>query len=86
MWQSKKKKGDVTLTIKINARLWFGFWQELHQAFLGSQSEEQASLAAVESCLQTLLEKKKPRLAQTLAHFIQVKSKFRVCICSQSVD
>uniref|UniRef100_A0A3B3Y0T4 Zinc finger FYVE domain-containing protein 26 n=1 Tax=Poecilia mexicana TaxID=48701 RepID=A0A3B3Y0T4_9TELE len=46
--------------------------QELHQAFLASQSEEQASLAAVESCLQTLLEKKKPRLAQTLANFIQV--------------
>uniref|UniRef100_A0A3B5L5E4 Zinc finger FYVE domain-containing protein 26 n=1 Tax=Xiphophorus couchianus TaxID=32473 RepID=A0A3B5L5E4_9TELE len=59
---------------------------ELHQAFLASQSEEQASLAAVESCLQTLLEKKKPRLAQTLAHFVQVKSKFRVCICSHSVD
>uniref|UniRef100_A0A3P9NXU7 Zinc finger FYVE domain-containing protein 26 n=1 Tax=Poecilia reticulata TaxID=8081 RepID=A0A3P9NXU7_POERE len=50
------------------------FLQELHQAFLASQSGEQASLAAVESCLQTLLEKKKPRLALTLAHFIQVKS------------
>ncbi|XP_054913049.1 zinc finger FYVE domain-containing protein 26 isoform X2 [Poeciliopsis prolifica] len=48
--------------------------KELHQAFLASQSEEQASLAAVESCLQTLLEKKKPRLAQTLAHFIQDQS------------
>ncbi|XP_014898779.1 zinc finger FYVE domain-containing protein 26 [Poecilia latipinna] len=48
--------------------------KELHQAFLASQSEEQASLAAVESCLQTLLEKKKPRLAQTLANFVQDQS------------
>ncbi|MED6236556.1 hypothetical protein ATANTOWER_010927, partial [Ataeniobius toweri] len=45
--------------------------KELHQAFLASQSQERTSLATVESCLQTLLEKKKPRLAQTLAHFLQ---------------
>ncbi|XP_039642804.1 zinc finger FYVE domain-containing protein 26 isoform X3 [Perca fluviatilis] len=51
--------------------------QELHQAFLDTQSEQKApegsraTDAAVESCLRTLLEKKKPRLAQSLAHFLQ---------------
>ncbi|KAM7376287.1 hypothetical protein PAMP_006030 [Pampus punctatissimus] len=54
--------------------------QELHQAFLDTQSEQKApdgsrtTAAAVESCLQTLLEKKKPRLAQALAHFLQDQS------------
>lgn len=56
------------------------FQQELHKAFLDTQSEQKApegsrtTVAAVESCLQTLLEKKKPRLAQALAHFLQVES------------
>ncbi|KAM8915638.1 zinc finger FYVE domain-containing protein 26 isoform 3-T6 [Spinachia spinachia] len=47
--------------------------KELHQAFLETQSTEgsRRTHAAVESCLQTLLEKKKPRLAQTLTHFLQ---------------
>ncbi|XP_041809482.1 zinc finger FYVE domain-containing protein 26 isoform X2 [Chelmon rostratus] len=51
--------------------------KELHQAFLDTQSEQKAPDAsqttdvAVESCLRTLLEKKKPRLAQSLAHFLQ---------------
>ncbi|TDG99134.1 hypothetical protein EPR50_G00208230 [Perca flavescens] len=51
--------------------------KELHQAFLDTQSEQKApegsrtTDAAVESCLRTLLEKKKPRLAQSLAHFLQ---------------
>ncbi|XP_038158670.1 zinc finger FYVE domain-containing protein 26 isoform X1 [Cyprinodon tularosa] len=45
--------------------------KELHQAFLALQSDQRPALAAVESCLQTLLEKKKPRLAHTLAHFLQ---------------
>lgn len=55
------------------------FQQELHQAFLGAQSEQRApegsrtTDAAVESCLRTLLEKKKPRLAQSVAHFLQVE-------------
>ncbi|XP_062296068.1 zinc finger FYVE domain-containing protein 26 isoform X2 [Scomber scombrus] len=54
--------------------------KELHQAFLDTQKEQKTPdgsrtpLAAVESCLQTLLEKKKPRLAQALAHFIQDQS------------
>ncbi|XP_023142394.2 zinc finger FYVE domain-containing protein 26 isoform X3 [Amphiprion ocellaris] len=54
--------------------------KELRQAFLNSQSEHKTledsgtTDAAVESCLQTLLEKKKPRLAQTLAHFLQDQS------------
>ncbi|XP_076013424.1 zinc finger FYVE domain-containing protein 26 isoform X2 [Genypterus blacodes] len=49
--------------------------KELHQAFLDSRSEVlRTTDSAVESCLQTLLEKKKPRLAQTLAHFLQGKS------------
>ncbi|XP_054470599.1 zinc finger FYVE domain-containing protein 26 isoform X2 [Anoplopoma fimbria] len=54
--------------------------KELHQAFLDTQSEKKAAEhsrttdAAVETCLQTLLEKKKPRLAQTLTHFLQDKS------------
>ncbi|XP_074548541.1 zinc finger FYVE domain-containing protein 26 [Halichoeres trimaculatus] len=54
--------------------------KELHQAFLDTQSAQEAPVAsrttdgAVESCLQTLLEKKKPRLAQSLAHFLQEQS------------
>ncbi|XP_012727742.2 zinc finger FYVE domain-containing protein 26 [Fundulus heteroclitus] len=48
--------------------------QELHQAFLASQSDQRTSLAVVESCLQTLLEKKKPRLAHTLAYFLEDQS------------
>ncbi|KAK5886858.1 hypothetical protein CesoFtcFv8_017850 [Champsocephalus esox] len=57
--------------------------KELHRAFLNSQSEQKppegqrSTDAAVESCLQTLLEKKKPRLAQTLAHFLQSSSEER---------
>ncbi|XP_040916541.1 zinc finger FYVE domain-containing protein 26 isoform X2 [Toxotes jaculatrix] len=52
-------------------------FKELHQAFLGTQPDQKAAEglrttdAAVESCLRTLLEKKKPRLAQCLAHFLQ---------------
>ncbi|XP_068194782.1 zinc finger FYVE domain-containing protein 26 isoform X2 [Antennarius striatus] len=51
--------------------------KKLHQTFLDSQSQQKApessrtTDAAAESCLQTLLEKKKPRLAQSLAHFLQ---------------
>ncbi|XP_049452932.1 zinc finger FYVE domain-containing protein 26 isoform X1 [Epinephelus fuscoguttatus] len=54
--------------------------KELHQAFLDTQSEQKApegsrpTDAAVESCLRTLLEKKKPRLAQSLALFLQDQS------------
>ncbi|XP_034530705.1 zinc finger FYVE domain-containing protein 26 [Notolabrus celidotus] len=53
--------------------------KELHQSFLDSQSDLKApggsrTEDAVESCLQTLLEKKKPRLAQSLAHFLQDQS------------
>ncbi|XP_044023406.1 zinc finger FYVE domain-containing protein 26 isoform X3 [Siniperca chuatsi] len=54
--------------------------QELHQAFLATQSEQKVpegsrtTDAAVESCLRTLLEKKKPRLAQSLAYFLQEQS------------
>ncbi|KAM9340967.1 zinc finger FYVE domain-containing protein 26 [Symphorus nematophorus] len=54
--------------------------KELHQAFLDTQSEQKApegsrtTDAAVESCLRSLLEKKKPRLAQSLAHFLQDQS------------
>lgn len=55
------------------------FLQELHRAFLDAQSEQNApdgsrtTEAAVESCLRTLLEKKKPRLAHSLSHFLQVE-------------
>ncbi|KAM4625378.1 zinc finger FYVE domain-containing protein 26 [Polymixia lowei] len=51
--------------------------KELHQAFLETQSEAQGSGVSrpthpgVQSCLRTLLEKKKARLAQALAHFLQ---------------
>ncbi|XP_041827427.1 zinc finger FYVE domain-containing protein 26 isoform X2 [Melanotaenia boesemani] len=45
--------------------------KELQEAFLAKQSRAGTTLAAVESCLQTLLERKKPRLAQTIAHFLQ---------------
>ncbi|KAM6912964.1 zinc finger FYVE domain-containing protein 26 [Xenentodon cancila] len=48
--------------------------KELQQAFLASESERGAAVAAVESCLQTLLEKQKPRLAHTLADFLQDQS------------
>nr|XP_040055611.1 zinc finger FYVE domain-containing protein 26 isoform X1 [Gasterosteus aculeatus aculeatus] len=50
--------------------------KELHQAFLETQSTEGSRRTdpAVESCLRTLLEKKKPRLAQTLTHFLQDES------------
>ncbi|XP_015824943.3 zinc finger FYVE domain-containing protein 26 [Nothobranchius furzeri] len=48
--------------------------QELHEAFLALRSEERRDDAAVKSSIQTLLEKKKPRLAQTLAHFFQDQS------------
>lgn len=54
------------------------FQQELQHAFLNKQSEqmlpEGSKTTAAESCLLTLLEKKKPRLAQSLAHFLQVES------------
>ncbi|XP_030299604.1 zinc finger FYVE domain-containing protein 26 isoform X2 [Sparus aurata] len=54
--------------------------KELHRAFLDAQSEQNApdgsrtTEAAVESCLRTLLEKKKPRLAHSLSHFLQDQS------------
>ncbi|XP_034015732.1 zinc finger FYVE domain-containing protein 26 [Thalassophryne amazonica] len=53
--------------------------KDVHQAFLDKQSELKTPQvlrtgAAVECCLKTLLEKKKPRLAQTLAHFLQGQS------------
>ncbi|TKS87082.1 Zinc finger FYVE domain-containing protein 26 [Collichthys lucidus] len=51
--------------------------QQLHKAFLDTQTEQKApertTDASVESCLRTLLEKKKPRLAQSLAQFLQVR-------------
>ncbi|XP_026194977.1 zinc finger FYVE domain-containing protein 26 isoform X2 [Anabas testudineus] len=54
--------------------------KELHQVFLDTQSNQKAAVGsrttgnAVESCLHTLLEKKKARLAQSLAHFLQDQS------------
>ncbi|AWP16085.1 putative zinc finger FYVE domain-containing protein 26 [Scophthalmus maximus] len=48
--------------------------KELHQTYLSTHPDQKAADAAVESCLRTLLEKKKPRLAQTLAHFLQDQS------------
>ncbi|XP_039992767.1 zinc finger FYVE domain-containing protein 26 isoform X2 [Xiphias gladius] len=54
--------------------------KELRQAFLDIQRDRKAAErsratdASVESCLRTLLEKKKPRLAQSLAHFLQDQS------------
>ncbi|XP_068608115.1 zinc finger FYVE domain-containing protein 26 [Brachionichthys hirsutus] len=50
--------------------------KKLHRTFLDSQSEQKAPESsrtsdAAESCLQTLLERKKPRLAQSLAYFLQ---------------
>ncbi|XP_056151758.1 zinc finger FYVE domain-containing protein 26 [Lampris incognitus] len=51
--------------------------KELHQTFLDTQSGQTVSAvsesagAVVESCLWTLLEKKKSKLAQALAHFLQ---------------
>ncbi|RVE57573.1 hypothetical protein OJAV_G00217500 [Oryzias javanicus] len=45
--------------------------QDLHGAFSASPS---CGGASAESCLQTLLQKKKPRLAQTLAEFLQDRS------------
>lgn len=52
--------------------------QELHQVFLDAdtnQKSQKGSItmsAAVDSCLRRLLEKKKARLAQSVAHFLQV--------------
>lgn len=42
---------------------------------LGQKAPEGSRIsdAAVESSLRTLLEKNKPRLAQSVAHFLQVK-------------
>ncbi|KAK2826639.1 hypothetical protein Q5P01_020853 [Channa striata] len=54
--------------------------KELHQVFMHTQSDQKVAEdlrttdAAVESCLQTLLEIKKPRLAQSLAQFLQDQS------------
>uniref|UniRef100_H3BXK2 Zinc finger FYVE domain-containing protein 26 n=1 Tax=Tetraodon nigroviridis TaxID=99883 RepID=H3BXK2_TETNG len=53
--------------------------KDLHQAFTGTPPEQKTSEgsqadAAVVSCLQSLLEKNKPRLAQTLSHFLQARS------------
>ncbi|XP_023807372.1 zinc finger FYVE domain-containing protein 26 isoform X1 [Oryzias latipes] len=48
--------------------------QDLHQAFSALPSCSGGAVAAAESCLQTLLQKKKPRLAQTLAEFLQDQS------------
>ncbi|CAN9501956.1 unnamed protein product [Ophioblennius macclurei] len=51
--------------------------KDLQQTFLDSQADQKVSdesrkaSPAVESCLQTLLERNKPRLAHTLAHFLQ---------------
>ncbi|KAG7510729.1 zinc finger FYVE domain-containing protein 26 [Solea senegalensis] len=45
--------------------------KELHLSFLNTQPDQTTANAAVESCLRTLLEKKKPRLAQCLALFLQ---------------
>uniref|UniRef100_A0A3Q3KT95 Zinc finger FYVE domain-containing protein 26 n=1 Tax=Mastacembelus armatus TaxID=205130 RepID=A0A3Q3KT95_9TELE len=59
--------------------------KELQKAFSDRQSNQKAAEssrtidAAVESCLQTLLEKKKPRLAQSLAHFLQDQSRTDDC-------
>ncbi|XP_061700872.1 zinc finger FYVE domain-containing protein 26 [Syngnathoides biaculeatus] len=45
--------------------------QQAHEAFTQSTKAASSAHAAVERCLRTLLEKKKPRLAQSLAHFLQ---------------
>ncbi|XP_077586758.1 zinc finger FYVE domain-containing protein 26 [Stigmatopora nigra] len=45
--------------------------EQVHEAFAGTQGAKESTQAAVERCLLTLLEKKKPRLAQSLAHFLQ---------------
>nr|XP_057912961.1 zinc finger FYVE domain-containing protein 26 isoform X2 [Doryrhamphus excisus] len=47
--------------------------QQVQQAF-GATEALASTHAAVECCLQTLLEKKRPRLAQSLAHFLQDES------------
>ncbi|XP_061650672.1 zinc finger FYVE domain-containing protein 26 isoform X1 [Phyllopteryx taeniolatus] len=48
--------------------------QQVHEAFTQSTKVSTSTRAAVERCLRMLLEKKRPRLAQLLAHFLQVKS------------
>ncbi|XP_056914393.1 zinc finger FYVE domain-containing protein 26 isoform X7 [Takifugu flavidus] len=48
--------------------------KDLHQAFELKASDGSRGEAAVVSCLQSLLEKKKHRLAQTLSQFFQDKS------------
>ncbi|XP_075904789.1 zinc finger FYVE domain-containing protein 26 isoform X2 [Nelusetta ayraudi] len=54
--------------------------KELHQAFLDTQTDQKSrnvsstTTAAVDSCLRRLLEKKKARLAQSVAHFLQDRS------------
>ncbi|XP_057714797.1 zinc finger FYVE domain-containing protein 26 isoform X2 [Corythoichthys intestinalis] len=47
--------------------------KQVHEAFMGTQSTKvsTSTYAAVERCLLTLLEKKRPRFAQSLAHFLQ---------------
>ncbi|XP_024130107.1 zinc finger FYVE domain-containing protein 26 isoform X3 [Oryzias melastigma] len=45
--------------------------QDLHRTFSSSPSCGGGTAASAESCLRTLLQKKKPRLAQTLAEFLQ---------------
>uniref|UniRef100_A0A665W4M4 Zinc finger FYVE domain-containing protein 26 n=1 Tax=Echeneis naucrates TaxID=173247 RepID=A0A665W4M4_ECHNA len=57
--------------------------KELHCAFLDQPNQKDAggsktTDAAVQSCLQTLLEKKQPRLAQSFTHFLQDQSSTKV--------
>ncbi|XP_061156343.1 zinc finger FYVE domain-containing protein 26 isoform X1 [Syngnathus typhle] len=47
--------------------------QQLHDAFAGTNVSS-STHAAVERCLQTLLERKRPRLAQCLTYFLQLQS------------
>ncbi|XP_029982632.1 zinc finger FYVE domain-containing protein 26 isoform X2 [Sphaeramia orbicularis] len=62
------------------------FIKELHHVLSHPHAEQKTpeglrtTNAAVESCLQTLLEKKKPRLAQSLAHFLQGQPCVEDCI------
>lgn len=62
------------------------FYQEVHKAFTDAQTDQKTpevlrkTNAASESCLQSLLDKKKPRLAQSLAFFLQVKQILIRCI------
>lgn len=54
------------------------FQKELHQAFLATKMDQKSrqgsssTQAAVDSCLRRLLDKKKARLAQYVALFLQV--------------